>query len=189
MQILYTKSLRCFKLQARGSVLSSDFAETHLKSKIRNLLSCSFRWPRGINLSDEVKALIQSLLKRNPQERPSAKQLLSHPWVRGSSPVSAKTLLVAGKKLLEGNTAEAASPGKEKSTQPLQSRGDSPLVQQLIADARIIPDVMPWPESPGRLSIHKTHLALCTKYVDTGRTSSLLRKITANDNVVLILSP
>ena len=66
--------------------------------------------------------------------------------------MSAKTLLVAGKKLLEGNAAEAASPGRDKSTEPIQSRGDSPLIQQLIADARIIPDVMPWPESPGKTS-------------------------------------
>ena len=98
-----------------------------------------------------MKALIQSLLKRNPQERPSAKQLLSHSWVRGSSQVSAKTLLVAGKKLLEGNAAEASSPVLDKSSQPIQSRGDSPLVQQLIADARILPDAMPWPESPGKV--------------------------------------
>lgn len=106
--------------------------------------ACSFRWPRGSNLSKEVKELIQSLLKRNPQERPSAKQLLSHPWVRGSCSTPAHALLVAGKKLLEGAVIRDPEAQKEVG---------SPLVQQLLADTRHMPTVLPWPESPGILRL------------------------------------
>ena len=110
--------------------------------------ACSFRWPRGLNLSEEVKGVIQSLLKRNPQERPSAKQLLTHSWVRGSGPVAAQALLAASKKLLEGTAAKET--GKGGLT--LQSRGDSPLIQQLVADARVVAQTLPWPDSPGNLT-------------------------------------
>lgn len=116
-----------------------------------HILHCSFRWPRGSNLSEEVKELIQSLLKRNPQERPSAKQLLSHSWVRGSCPAAAQALLVAGKKLLEGSPLKGEG-------RTMESRGDSPLVQQLIADARSIPTVLPWPDSPGTIKTTPTDI-------------------------------
>ncbi len=35
-------------------------------------------WAR---VSDEGKALVRSLLRRNPSRRPSAAALLQHPWV------------------------------------------------------------------------------------------------------------
>lgn len=35
-------------------------------------------WAR---VSDEAKALVRSLLRRNPSRRPSAAALLQHPWV------------------------------------------------------------------------------------------------------------
>ena len=113
----------------------------HLTSTVR----CSYRWPKGVSLSKEAKDLIQSLLKRDPQERPSANQLLNHAWVRSCRPVSARALLVASKKLLEGQVSKNPMPDHLA----LQSRGDSPLVQQLIADARLIPKATPWPPSPG----------------------------------------
>lgn len=116
-----------------------------LKIRLNTLaLLCSYRWPRGVRFSEDVKDLIQSLLKRNPQERPSAKQLLSHAWVRGSRPVSARALLVASQKLNRGPKSHASD-----CLAALPSRGDSPLVQQLIADARLTPNAIPWPQSPG----------------------------------------
>lgn len=153
----------------------TPFRGSTIPKVLWNIEKGSFRWPKSVRFSDDVKALIQSLLKRDPGERPSAKQLLSHPWVKGG-PVSAKTLMAAGKQLLQGAAAEG-SLGVSKPLEALQARGDSPLVQQLIADARVKPEALPWPESPGKRSWvdqspRKALLACCNQ--------NLLRKSVAS---------
>jgi len=51
-------------------------------------------WAR---VSDEAKALVRSLLRRNPSRRPSAAALLQHPWVTSILILSLQCLVFLNK--------------------------------------------------------------------------------------------
>lgn len=96
-------------------------------------------------LSEDVKSIIQSLLKRDPCERPTAAELLRHPWLTASHHSSAGDEDTAQKPALR----RAAEGALDLQLPKLAVRGDSPLVHQLMADARSAGDSMAWSQMPG----------------------------------------
>jgi calcium-dependent protein kinase len=43
------------------------------------------KWPRGCGISDSAKDLVDKLLSFKWQDRPTAEEVLNHPWIRGES--------------------------------------------------------------------------------------------------------
>ncbi|GBF90915.1 calcium-dependent kinase [Raphidocelis subcapitata] len=53
------------------------------KSVLSDKVAYNMPWWSG--LSDEAKDFVSSLLQRDPEKRPTAKEALKHPWLRGDS--------------------------------------------------------------------------------------------------------
>ena len=131
----------CFFVLSVQHPFFSKIQIMFLKESCISRCPCSYRWPRGVRLSEDVKCIIASLLRRQPGERPTAEQLLTHPWVTGqlfastpndSSPDHAPTEASATDALsTEGSGA--VEPRRQTS---VVAMGDSPLPRRLLADAR-----------------------------------------------------
>ena len=62
-----------------------DLCEDGLKERIR-VAPLELTHAPWDDISCDAKQIVQSLLRRDPSARPTATQLLSHPWVQSTAP-------------------------------------------------------------------------------------------------------
>ena len=95
-----------------------------------------------MRLSEDVKLIIASLLRRQPGERPTVEELLTHPWVTGQLFASITKDSSPDYKSTEASATEASSTevsvaGEEPRRQmSAAARGHRPLSRRLLADTR-----------------------------------------------------
>ena len=99
------------------------FETKDVKSTYKKIKHVDYKFPGHVNVSNEAKSLVKSILQLTPGQRPTLDQILCHEWFTGYSAVIPKMLPVSAlhmepnfydiERSNAGNENRASSDGKE----------------------------------------------------------------------------
>ena len=91
---------------------NGDLSEDDLKERIRSA-PLDFAQSPWDEISYDAKQVVNALLRRDPAARPTATQLLAHPWVQSTAPV--EPLRISASRLANGHVGSTNLPTRHTS--------------------------------------------------------------------------